>query len=89
VVNLTRLRRPSSSSFSISDSSKLPLMVNNVVYDMDSATSPSSSDSDSSPVNRPQAPAAKIEVTLIRIVQLVVLFQFNFYPVNLKTNPSC
>jgi hypothetical protein len=48
-------------------------MVNNVVYDMDSAASPSSSDSDSSPVNRPQAPAAKIEVTLIRIVQLVVL----------------
>ena len=63
-------------------------MVNNVVYDMDSTTSPSSSDSDSSPVNR-QAPAAKIEVTLIRIVQLVVLFQFNFYPVNLKTSPCC
>ncbi|KAH8522886.1 hypothetical protein H0E87_003509 [Populus deltoides] len=70
VVNLTRLRRPSSSSFSISDSSKLPLMVNNVVYDMDSTTSPSSSDSDSSPVNRPQAPAAKIEETPVQSTEL-------------------
>ncbi|KAJ6428051.1 hypothetical protein OIU84_023465 [Salix udensis] len=61
VVHLTRLRRPSSSSLPITDSSELPLMVNNIVYDMDSTTSPSSSDSDSSPVNRPQAPAAKIE----------------------------
>lgn len=69
VVNLTRLRRPSSSSFSISDSSKLPLMVNNVVYDMDSSTSPSSSDSDSSPVNR-QAPAAKIEETPVQSTKL-------------------
>ncbi|KAF9688680.1 hypothetical protein SADUNF_Sadunf01G0013300 [Salix dunnii] len=62
VVHLTRLRRPSS-SLSITDSSELPLMVNNIVYDMDSTTGPSSSDSDSSPVNRPQAPAAKIEST--------------------------
>ncbi|KAJ6340965.1 hypothetical protein OIU78_009194 [Salix suchowensis] len=60
VVHLTRLRRPSS-SLPITDSSELPLMVNNIVYDMDSTTSPSSSDSDSSPVNRPQAPAAKTE----------------------------
>ncbi|KAJ6713371.1 hypothetical protein OIU79_009375 [Salix purpurea] len=63
VVHLTRLRRPSSSSLPITDSSELPLMVNNIVYDMDSTTSPSSSDSDSSPVNRPQAPAVKIEST--------------------------
>ncbi|KAJ6392789.1 hypothetical protein OIU77_022302 [Salix suchowensis] len=62
VVHLTRLRRPSS-SLPITDSSELPLMVNNIVYDMDSTTSPSSSDSDSSPVNRPQAPAAKTEST--------------------------
>ncbi|CAK7339296.1 unnamed protein product [Dovyalis caffra] len=64
VVHVTRLRRPS--SLSTSDSSELPLMVNNIVYDMDSTTSPSSSDSDSSPVNRPQAPAAKIEETSIQ-----------------------
>ncbi|KAJ6713370.1 hypothetical protein OIU79_009374 [Salix purpurea] len=44
--------------------------VRNIVYDMDSTASPSSSDSDSSPVNRPQVPSAKVEVTLIRIVQL-------------------
>jgi len=46
-------------------------MVDNIIYDMDSTTSPSSSDSDSSPANQPRAPAAQIQVTLIRIVQLV------------------
>lgn len=45
VLHLTRLRRPSFSA-SNSNNSKLPLMANNVLYDMDSSTSPSSSDSD-------------------------------------------
>lgn len=48
VVNLTRLRRPSFSSRS-SKGVKLPPLTDNILYDMDSTTSPSSSDSDSSP----------------------------------------
>lgn len=58
LVQLTRLRR-TSSSLRISDSWELPLMLDNLVYDMDSSTSPSSSDSDSSPGNRAQASAVK------------------------------
>lgn len=34
-------------------------MADNLVYDMDSTTSPSSSDSDSGPVNKPQAPITR------------------------------
>lgn len=55
VVQLTRQQRSSSSaSTSASDSNcwQLPAMVNNVIYDMDSTTSPSSSDSDSPSKNR-------------------------------------
>ncbi|CAK9172546.1 unnamed protein product, partial [Ilex paraguariensis] len=48
VVNLTRLRRPSFSTAS-SNERRLPMMADNVLYDMDSTTSPSSSDSDCSP----------------------------------------
>ncbi|XP_015571372.1 uncharacterized protein LOC8274407 isoform X2 [Ricinus communis] len=58
LVHLTRLRRPSSSEY-IPESWQLPLMMENIVYDMDSTTSPSSSDSDSSPVNRSLAPVVK------------------------------
>ncbi|XP_023733224.1 uncharacterized protein LOC111881067 [Lactuca sativa] len=47
VIHLTRLRR-SSTSKSNSSSKKLPAMTDNLVYDMDSTTSPSSSDSDCS-----------------------------------------
>jgi hypothetical protein len=36
-------------------------MAENLLYDMDSTTSPSSSDSDSSPSNQPHAPIAKVE----------------------------
>ena len=36
-------------------------MAENLLYDMDSTTSPSSSDSDSSPSNQPHAPVAKAE----------------------------
>ncbi|KAJ6934661.1 hypothetical protein NC651_009610 [Populus alba x Populus x berolinensis] len=69
VVHLTRLRRPSS-SLCVSDSSELPLMVDNIIYDMDSTTSPSSSDSDSSPANRPQTPAAHIQETPVQSSEL-------------------
>ncbi|CAK9146753.1 unnamed protein product [Ilex paraguariensis] len=55
VVNLTRLRRPSFSTAS-SNERRLPMMADNVLYDMDSTTSPSSSDSDCSPGNCPQTP---------------------------------
>ncbi|XP_025884093.1 uncharacterized protein [Solanum lycopersicum] len=48
VINLTRLRRPSFSSKS-SKGVKLPSLTDNILYDMDSSSSPSSSDSDSSP----------------------------------------
>ncbi|KAK4419524.1 hypothetical protein Salat_2365300 [Sesamum alatum] len=54
VVNLTRLRR-SSFSATTSNVPHLPIMADNVLYDMDSSTGPSS-DSDSSPRNRTQAP---------------------------------
>ncbi|KAI5675252.1 hypothetical protein M9H77_06202 [Catharanthus roseus] len=58
VVNLTRARRPTFSAANSNDR-RLPIMADNLVYDMDSTTSPSSSDSDSGPVNKPQAPIAR------------------------------
>ncbi|KAL2507890.1 hypothetical protein Fot_31537 [Forsythia ovata] len=60
VVSLTRLRRPSFFAPS-SNTRQLPVMAENVLYDMDSTTGPSSSDSDSSPRNRVQSPAVKSE----------------------------
>ncbi|KAM1039483.1 hypothetical protein TB2_028433 [Malus domestica] len=57
VVHLTRLQRPSfSSSNAHDDDRKIPHLMDNLVYDMDSTTSPSSSDSDCSPVIRSPAP---------------------------------
>ncbi|KAL5082588.1 hypothetical protein RYX36_011009 [Vicia faba] len=54
VMQLTRLRRPSFSA-NILNEIQLPQMRDNLIYDMDSTTSPSSSsDSDSSPVNNTQ-----------------------------------
>ncbi|KAI3461079.1 hypothetical protein Pfo_017742 [Paulownia fortunei] len=58
VMNLTRLQRPSFSAAS-SNVKQLPVMADNVLYDMDNTTSPSSSDPDSSPRNRRQGPAFK------------------------------
>ncbi|MCH99341.1 hypothetical protein A2U01_0020353, partial [Trifolium medium] len=46
VMQLTRLRRPSFSA-SVSNEIQLPQMRDNLIYDMESSTSPSSSDSDS------------------------------------------
>ncbi|XP_065860593.1 uncharacterized protein [Euphorbia lathyris] len=66
LVYFTRLQRPSFSSSALcnSGSRKVPLMLENIVYDMDSNTSASSSsDSDSSPKNRPVLiPVAKSPV---------------------------
>ncbi|XVF69687.1 hypothetical protein PTKIN_Ptkin11bG0102000 [Pterospermum kingtungense] len=60
VVHLTRLQRPSSSTSS-SNCRQIPVMTDNLLYDMDSTTSPSSSDSDCSPKNHPQARVLKVE----------------------------
>ncbi|KAG8471591.1 hypothetical protein CXB51_036246 [Gossypium anomalum] len=60
VVHLTRLQRPSSSTSS-PNYWQTPVMTDNLIYDMDSTTSPSSSDSDCSPKNQPQAPVPKVE----------------------------
>nr|TKR79495.1 hypothetical protein D5086_0000271980 [Populus alba] len=54
-----RLRRPSL-SLSISDNWELPVMVDNILYDLDSS---SSSDSDSSPSNQPQPPPFTVQET--------------------------
>ncbi|KAK6164214.1 hypothetical protein DH2020_001078 [Rehmannia glutinosa] len=56
VVNLARLRRSSFSAAS-SNPQPLPLMADNVLYDMDSTTDPSASESDSSPRKGTQGPA--------------------------------
>lgn len=58
MVSLTRARRPSFSS-AISNDRQLPAMADNLVYDMDSTTSPSSSDSDGGPVKRTQTPKGR------------------------------
>ncbi|KAE9585971.1 hypothetical protein Lal_00010160 [Lupinus albus] len=50
VVQLTRLRRHSSAN-EYSNSVKFPQMRDNLIYDMENTTSPSSSDSDSTPVS--------------------------------------
>ncbi|WCJ36942.1 hypothetical protein M5689_018110 [Euphorbia peplus] len=61
LIYFTRLQRPSfSSELRNSGSRQAPLMLENIVYDMDSSTSSSSSsDSDSSPKNRPLTPVVK------------------------------
>ncbi|KAI3414766.1 uncharacterized protein J3R85_015944 [Psidium guajava] len=59
VVQLTRLRRPSSQTDTDTSTRQFPIMADNLLYDMDSSTSPSSSDSDSSPKTRPQASIVK------------------------------
>jgi hypothetical protein len=67
VVHFTRLQR---SSFLLSDSNsnseQRSHMVENLLYDMDNTTSPSSSDSDSSPSNQPHASVAKVEEIFVK-----------------------
>lgn len=58
---LTRLRRPSSLSNSNASAKQLHATADNFVYDVDSATSPSSSDSDCSPRTISQATNKKGE----------------------------
>ncbi|KAL0437241.1 UNVERIFIED_CONTAM: hypothetical protein Sradi_0432000 [Sesamum radiatum] len=65
VTSLTRLRSPSFSSAN-SNMKQLPVMADNMVYDMDSTTSPSSSDSDTSPRNRTQPPSIKSQETSVQ-----------------------
>lgn len=55
VMQLTRLRRPSS-AHKEEETIQIPFMSENILYDMDSTTSPSSSDSDGSPIVRTQTP---------------------------------
>lgn len=76
-----RLRRPSY-SLSISDNWELPVMVENILYDLDSS---SSSDSDSSPSSQPQHPSATIQVNHGRTVLIALLFQFRFLPYEVQT----
>ncbi|BBH04375.1 hypothetical protein Prudu_015498 [Prunus dulcis] len=71
VVHLTRLQRPSFSS-SNSHDIQIPHMTDNLLYDMDSTTSPSSSDSDCSPVNRTKAPPSS---KYRRFLRFMTLFQ--------------
>ncbi|XP_061361374.1 uncharacterized protein LOC133305232 [Gastrolobium bilobum] len=61
VVQLSRLNRP---SFSASDKNggHLPKMRDNLLYDMESTTSPSSSDSDSAPVINAKDLAATVDL---------------------------
>ncbi|MCD7470072.1 hypothetical protein HAX54_009640, partial [Datura stramonium] len=63
VMNLTRLRRPSFSSRS-SKGVQLPPLTDNILYDMDSTTSPSSSDSDSSPRRIAQLLSARQDISI-------------------------
>jgi hypothetical protein len=67
VVHFTRLRRSSfPSSDSNSNSEQRPHMLENLLYDMDSTTSPSSSDSESSLLNQPHPLAAKVEEIFVK-----------------------
>ncbi|KAB1227684.1 putative disease resistance RPP13-like protein 1 [Morella rubra] len=68
VVHFTRLRRSSfpASNSSTTNSGICPHMADNLLYDLDSTTSPSSSDSDCSPVDRPHVLVAKLEEISIK-----------------------
>ncbi|GAA0141290.1 hypothetical protein LIER_02466 [Lithospermum erythrorhizon] len=59
VVNFTRLRRPSYKNAQSSER-QLPFMAENVIYDMDSSTGSSSSDTDGLPKRRCKSAATKV-----------------------------
>lgn len=63
---ITRLRRPSSLSSSNASVKQLEAMADDFLYDVESATSPSSSDSDCSPRTSSQAPNAKGEKIIVQ-----------------------
>ncbi|KAK6144020.1 hypothetical protein DH2020_020840 [Rehmannia glutinosa] len=62
VMNQARLKRPSCSAAN-SNIKQLPVMADNVLYDMDSTTSPSSSNSDISPRNQIQCQGATVQIS--------------------------
>ncbi|XAR62379.1 hypothetical protein NMG60_11017111 [Bertholletia excelsa] len=64
VMQLTRMQRPSSASSL--NKTHLPLMADNLLYDMDSTTSPSSSDSECPTRNQPQSPVFKGQDPLVQ-----------------------
>ncbi|XP_022958664.1 uncharacterized protein LOC111459819 isoform X1 [Cucurbita moschata] len=68
VIQLTRLRRPSSCA-SNAEIQPIPYMTDNLLYDMESSTSPSSSDSDCFPSesSQPPPPTRKHEIHHIQI----------------------
>ncbi|KAI9081815.1 hypothetical protein K1719_036077 [Acacia pycnantha] len=60
VMQLSRLRRPSSSSCDSRDD-QVAHVRENLLYDMESSTGPSSSDSDSAPLNSSKKATAKVD----------------------------
>lgn len=68
VIQLTRLQRPSSCA-SNAEIQPIPYMTDNLLYDMESSTSPSSSDSDCFPSesSQPPPPTRKHEIHRIQI----------------------
>ncbi|KAJ8759595.1 hypothetical protein K2173_008775 [Erythroxylum novogranatense] len=85
LVHLTRLQRPSSSASSTLESWKFPALLDNIVYDMDSATSPSSSDSDTSPKNQERPHAIKIPETPLQQNDLVLARDLGSAPAKLSS----
>ncbi|GAV63506.1 hypothetical protein CFOL_v3_07024 [Cephalotus follicularis] len=86
VVQLTRLRRPSHCTSS-SNSWQIPVMADNLLYDMDSTTSPSSSDSDSQPASRSETPVAKVDEIRVEIISDSVTTR-NQKPIPAKSSSS-
>ncbi|GER38327.1 hypothetical protein STAS_14847 [Striga asiatica] len=68
VVNLTRLKRSSFSS-TYSKPQSQPILADNLLYDMDSTTDPSSSDSDGSPKTRKQALDLNVETNSVQTIE--------------------
>ncbi|KGN54157.1 uncharacterized protein LOC101212475 isoform X2 [Cucumis sativus] len=68
VIQLTRLRRPSSCT-SNSEMQPIPYMTDNLLYDMESSTSPSSSDSDCSHSESSQPPPTRKQDNIVHHIQ--------------------
>ncbi|CAH9134624.1 unnamed protein product [Cuscuta epithymum] len=70
VSNLTRLQ-PEGSFSTVHSPNNMhhPVLTDNIIYDMDSTTSPSSSDSDNPPRIRPQSAATCVEATPVNNIE--------------------
>ncbi|KAL0550783.1 hypothetical protein IC582_009845 [Cucumis melo] len=68
VIQLTRLRRPSSCTLK-SEMQPIPYMTDNLLYDMESSTSPSSSDSDCSHSESSQPPPTRKQDNIVHHIQ--------------------